>query len=88
MLQGYSVVGDNTQLSKPLTPSFVMESVTICHLETFRGGNLALRTFVALFLTIYMLKSLFCENILVEYEFKSEKFKRGIDGLKIKLIYT
>ena len=29
-----------------------------------------------------MLKSLFCEDISVEYEFKSVKFKGGIDRLK------
>ena len=28
-----------------------------------------------------MLKSLFCEDISVEYEFKSVKFKGGIDGI-------
>ena len=31
-----------------------------------------------------MLKSLFCEDISVEYEFKSVKFKRAIDQLKMK----
>ena len=30
-----------------------------------------------------MLKSLFCEEILAEYEFKSEKFKGSIDRLKL-----
>ena len=28
-----------------------------------------------------MLKSLFCEDISVDYEFKSVKFKGGIDGI-------
>ena len=32
-----------------------------------------------------MLKSLFCDDVSVEYELKSEKFKGGIDQLKIKL---
>ena len=31
-----------------------------------------------------MLKSLFCEEISAEYEFKSEKFKGSIDRLKIE----
>ena len=58
-----------------------MESVKICHFKTFRAGNFALRTFCYFFLhNIYMLKSLFCEDISVEYEFKSVKFKGGIDG--------
>ena len=42
--------------------------------------------FVAFFFTIYMLKSLFCEDISVEYEFKSEKSKGGIDRLNIKYL--
>ena len=33
---------------------------------------------------MYMLKSLFCEDISVEYEFKSVKFKEVIDRLKMK----
>ena len=43
--------------------------------KTFRAGNFALRT-------IHVM--LFCEEISAEYEFKSEKFKGGIDRLKIK----
>ena len=31
-----------------------------------------------------MLKSLFCEDVSVEYEFKSVKFKGVIDRLKMK----
>ena len=31
-----------------------------------------------------MLKSFFCEDMSVEYEFKSGKFKGGIDRPKIK----
>ena len=57
---------------------FAMESVKICHFKTFRVGNFALRTFFA----IYMIKSLFCDDISVEYEFKSGKFKGVIDRLK------
>ena len=33
---------------------------------------------------MYMLKSLYCEDISVEYEFKSVKFKEVIDRLKMK----
>ena len=33
-----------------------------------------------------MIKSLYCEDISVEYEFKSEKFKGCIDQLKVKRI--
>ena len=32
-----------------------------------------------------MLKSLFCKDISVEYEFKSVKFKKIIDRLKMKI---
>ena len=34
-----------------------------------------------------MLKSLFCEDISVEYEFKSVKFKGDIDPLKMNNLY-
>ena len=52
-----------------------MEPVKICHFKTFLVG-------IRIFFTIYMLKSLFCEVISVEYEFNSVKFKGGIDRLK------
>ena len=45
--------------------------------------QMVVRTSCCFFFTIYMLKSLFCEDISVEYELKSEKFKGGIDRLKL-----
>ena len=56
-----------------------MESVKICRFKTFWAENRALRTFCCFFPLYYMLKSLFCEDVSVEYEFKSKKFKRGIE---------
>ena len=55
-----------------------MESVKICCLKTFWAGHFALKTFLSLFLTLYMLKSLFCEEISVKYEFKSERNLREV----------
>ena len=65
-----------------------MKSVKIYfvfYFKAFRAENFALRNFCCFFLHyIHMLKSLFCEDISAEYEFKSAKFKGGIDRLKIK----
>ena len=61
-----------------------MESVKICYFKTFRAGNFALRTFCCYFLQYIHFLNLFCEDISVGYELKSEKLKGRIDGLKIK----
>ena len=61
-------------LKAPNPHSFAMESVKICHFKTFRVGNFALRTFCCFFLHY-----IHCEDISVEYEFKSVKFKGVID---------
>ena len=96
MVQGYSFVGDNPLetlivyciiwniVEAPNPYSFARESVKICHFKIFQAVHFALRMFFAFLLTIYMLKSLFCDDVSVEYELKSEKFKGGIDQLKIK----
>ena len=52
-----------------------MESVKICHFETFRAGNFAFRTFCCFFLDYIHVKKFVCEDISAEYEFESEKFK-------------
>ena len=61
-----------------------MESVKICRFKTFQAGNFALRTFCFFFLHYIHVKKFVCEDISAEYEFKSEKFKGGIDRRKIK----
>ena len=87
VVDGYSFVDDNTPtlivyciiwniIEAPEPHSFAMESVKICHFKTFRAGNFALRIFCCIFLL--------CEDISVEYKFKSEKFKGCIDWYKIK----
>ena len=63
--------------------SLAMESVKICHFKTFRAGNFALRTFCCFFSLYIHLKSLFCEDILVEYGFKLKKFKGVSIDLKL-----
>ena len=72
-------------LKAPNPHSFAVEFVKICHFKTLRVGNFALRTFCCFFLHyIRVKKNLFCEDISVEYEFKSVKFNEGIDRLKNK----
>ena len=53
-------------------PSFAMEFFKICHSKTFRARNFALRTFCCFFLHYINVRSLFFEDISVEYEFKSQ----------------
>ena len=90
MEQGYSFVGDNTpetlffygiiwNIIKATNPrhSFAMESIKTCHFKTFQVGILLWEPFVPFFFTIYMLKSLFCEDISVQYDYTSKKFKGG-----------
>ena len=57
----------------PNPHSFAMESVKICHFETFRVGNLHLEPF----LHYIHVKKFVCEDILAKYDFESETFKGG-----------
>ena len=72
-------------LKAPKPHSFAMESVKICHFETFRVGHFALRTFCCFFLQYINVKKFGFENISAEYEFKLVKFKEGI--VTIMMIY-
>ena len=93
MVQSYSFVGENTPeslsivqfeaLSKPLTPIALRWNMS--KFENILGRKFCIENIlVTFFFAINMLKSLFCEDISVKYEFKSEKFKGGVDRVKFK----
>ena len=59
----------------PNPHSFAMESVKICHFRTLRAGDFSLRIFCCFCLHYIHVKKFVFEDISVEYEFKSVKFK-------------
>ena len=68
-----------TSVRAPCSYGFTIKFVV---LEYF-GGEICSKNLVAFMSTVYLVKSLFCRNILVEYEFKLEKLKgMHVDRLK------
>ena len=64
-----------TSVKAPCSCGFTIKFVKICGFRIFRWETCSKNLLVAFMSTVYLVKSLFCRNISVEYEFKLDKLK-------------